>query len=143
MHDLTGVLLAAPQVDQAVLGRRGELRVSGGVEKNSVAVGTDADADDVAIELGGEGGQRDRGEARTLVLLAQLCLCVIDPFGYYRSRTVGVGRLCAHAAQSLRFFCCAMISAGVPEVVGSMMMRTYYHGVPIPDIPCSPSPTSW
>ena len=101
MHDLTGVLLAAPQVDQTVLGGRGELRVSGGVEKNSVAVGTDADADDVAIELGGEGGQRDRREARTLVLLAQLCLCVIDPFGYYRSRTVGVGRLCAHAAQSL------------------------------------------
>lgn len=101
MHDLTGVLLAAPQVDQTVLGRRGELRVSGGVEKNSVAVGTDADADDVAIELGGEGGQRDRREARALVLLAQLCLYVIDPFGYYRSRTVGVSRLCAHAAQSL------------------------------------------
>ena len=101
MHDLTRVLLAAPQVNQTVLRRRGELGVSGDWRNHRGAVGTDADADDVAVELGGEGGQCDGGEACALVFFAQLRLYVIILSGSDRSRTIRVGCLGAHAPQTL------------------------------------------
>ena len=103
MHDLAGVLSAAPQVDQTVLRRGRELGLSEIARNNRVAVGTDADADDVAVELGGEGRQRDRGEACAFVLFAQLNLGVMAFLRYDSSRTIRVGGLRAHAPQTLAY----------------------------------------